>query len=117
VTEGALVCWGFRSRLRIWQRMMPKSEKAPAIGFGEPLTVLDGYIEAVVLTVKKPTSRRFLTRAIWKRRIKNSSEFFYNHRAFGKRTRLQVCIDVFFLDVHMMVFGEIRLSVVESVGR
>ena len=32
VTEGAFVCRGFRSCLRVWQRMMPKSEEAPAIG-------------------------------------------------------------------------------------
>src|SRR5215471_20496412 len=84
VTEGAHGCGGFRSCLLIWQRMMSEREKAPTIGFGEPFTVFNSCVEPVVLAVEKPTSRRFFTRAIWKRRIKNSSEFLYNHRAFGE---------------------------------
>ena len=69
------------------------------------------------LAVEIPTSGRFFTRAIWKRRIKNSSEFFYNHRAFGKRTRLQVRIDVLPLDVDVMIFGESGFPVVKPVWR
>src|SRR5262249_21895005 len=82
VTGGAYGCRVFRSCLRVWQRMMPESKKAPPIGFGEPFTVFNGCIDAVELAVEKPMSRRFCTRAIWKRRIKNSSEFLYNQRAF-----------------------------------
>src|SRR5215467_15695453 len=44
VAGGAYGCGGFRSCLLVWQRMMPESEKAPAIGFGKPFSVFNGYV-------------------------------------------------------------------------
>src|SRR5215471_3748436 len=95
--------------------MMPESEVAPAVRLGEPLTVFDANVDPVELAVEIPSAGRFFPRAIWKSRFKNTSQLFYKDRSFGKCTRLQIGIYVFFLDVHMMIFGKVRFSIVEAV--
>src|SRR6185369_5752618 len=95
--------------------MMTKSEVTPAVGRGKSLAVFHRCIDAVVFAVEKSAAGRFLTRAVWKSRIKNPSEFFHYDGAFGERARFQIRIDIFLLDVHIMVFGESRLSVVVVV--
>src|SRR6201998_4182930 len=106
----------FRGGLVGGQRVMPKSEEAPAVCFGKPLTVFDGQVDTVVLAIEIPPSGWFGARAVWKGRIKNSSQFFYNDCSFGKGACPQKRIDIFLFDVYMMIFGEARLSVVQAVG-
>src|SRR5215813_3612883 len=96
--------------------MMPESEEAPTVGLGKPLTIFYRHVDSVVDPVEKPASGWFRTRAVRKLRIKNPSQLFYNHRSLGKRARLQICIYIFLLNVHMMVFGKSGLSIVQTVG-
>src|SRR5262249_22402344 len=108
----------FRGFIRIRQGMMPECEEAPVIGPRKALTVFYCCVDAVVLTVEIPAAGRFLTRAVWKlRRIKDSRQLLYDERSFWKLARLQVCIDVFLLNVHEMVFGKVSLSIVEGIRR
>src|SRR6266436_8433794 len=95
--------------------MMAEGEEAPAIRLGKALTVFHSHVDAVVLAVKVPASGRFLTRAGWKSRVKNPGQFFYDDRSFWKLTCLQIGINVFLLDVYVMIFGEVRLGTVRSV--
>src|SRR5262245_37746746 len=97
--------------------MMTVSEEAPAVGLRESLSVFYSCVYAVVGAVKEPASRGFCTRAVRESRTQNASQFFDDHRSFGKRTRLQVRVDVFPFDVDVMIFGESRFPAVESVGR
>src|SRR5712664_878447 len=94
--------------------MMPKSEEAPVVSLCKTLTVFYRHVDAVVRAIEVPASRRFLTRAVWERRVKNPGQFFYNDRSFWKLACLQIGINVFLLDVHVMVFGEVRLGTVRS---
>src|SRR5215831_4365281 len=97
--------------------MMPESEKAPTVGLSKPLTVFHGHVDSVVHAVEKSPSGWFRTRAVRKLRIENPSQFLYDHRSFRKRSRIQVRIYIFSLDVHMVVFGESRFSIVKAIGR
>src|SRR5712691_12847560 len=97
--------------------MMAESEKAPAIGLREPLAVFYSRVDAVVGAVEEPASRWFCTRTVGESRTQKAIQFLDDNRSFGKRTRLQVRIDVFRLDVYMMIFGEPRFPVVEAVRR
>src|ERR1700720_3061139 len=97
--------------------MMPEGEEAPAVGLSKALAVFDSRVDAVVGAVEEPASRWFCTRAVRESRTQKASQFFDDNRSFGKRTRLQVRIDVFRLDVDVMIFGETRFPVVESVWR
>src|SRR5215813_7776753 len=90
MTAGAFARRGFLSHLGVWQWMMTESEVAPSVRFAEPLTILDAQVDAVELAVEISSARRFLTRAVWKGWIENASQFFYQHRSFGKGTRLQI---------------------------
>src|SRR5215470_3322539 len=117
VAAGAFGGRCFGSPLIIWQRMMAESEVPPAVCLGVPLGILDAQIDAVELAVEKSSARRFLTGAIWKSWIENSSQLLYEHRPLWKGARLQICIEVLLFDVHMMEFRKVRLSVVEAVGR
>src|ERR1700751_6481220 len=101
--------------IRHW--MMPKSEEAPAVCLCKALTVFYCQVDAVVLAIEVPAPGGFLTRAVWKRRIKNPRQLLYDDRSFWKLARLQIRINVFLFDVYVMVFGEVRLSIVEAVGR
>src|SRR4029077_17359827 len=96
--------------------MMPESEEAPVVGLSKLLTVFHRYVDTVVLAVKISTSGRFFPRAVRKLRIKNPRQLFYEDRSFGKGARLQIGIDVFLFDVHVMIFGEVCLCVVEGIG-
>src|SRR5262249_24324773 len=106
-----------RGRLGIRQWMMTVSEEPPAIGLREPLAVFYSCVYAVVGAVKEPASRRFCTRAVRESRTQNAGQFFDDHRSFGKRTRLQIRVDVSRFVVNVMIFGESRFPVVESIGR
>src|SRR5215470_8676481 len=97
--------------------MMPESKEAPVIRLSKALAVFDGNVNSVVLAVEISPAGWFFTRAVWKSWIKNTSQFFYDDRSFRKGTCLQVGLYIFSLDVHMMVFGEIGLSVVEGIRR
>src|SRR5215469_7400077 len=97
--------------------MMPERKEAPVIRLGKALAVFDGNVKSVVLAVEISPAGWFFTRAVWKSRIKNASQLFYDDRSFRKGTCLQVGLYILFLDVHMMVFGEIGLSVVEAIRR
>src|SRR5882724_3130696 len=97
--------------------MVPEREEAPAIAVWEPLAVFDSRVDAVVSAIEEPASRWFWARAVGESRIQNASQFFDDDRSFGKRTRLQVRVDVFRFDVDVMVFGESRFPVVEPVRR
>src|ERR1700739_2967943 len=106
---------GFLScRLVIRHRMMPKSEEAPAVCLCKALTVFHRHVDAVVRAVEIPASRRFLTRAVGKSRVKNPGQFFYDDRSFWKLACLQIGINVFLLDVYVMLFGEVRPCTVRS---
>src|SRR5258708_3904961 len=96
----------FRGGRVIRQWMMPESVVTPAVGLGIPLTVFHRKVDAVELAIEIPASRWFRTRAVWKSRIKDPSQFFYNDRSFGKGTCLQICVDVFLFYVYVMIFGE-----------
>src|SRR5580704_10782814 len=105
----------FRGARSIRQWMMTESEKSPAVGLSKALAVFHRHVDAVVLAVEISTSGWFLTRAVWKSRIKNPGQFFYDDCSFWKLACLQIGIDVFLLDVNVMIFGEPCLSVVEAV--
>src|SRR4029077_4135365 len=107
----------FSGGLRIWQWMMPESEEAPVIGLSKLLTVFHRYIDPVVLAVEISTSRWFIPRAVGILRIKNPRQLFYEDRSFWKGACLQIGIDVFLFYVYVMIFGEVRLSIIEAVGR
>src|SRR5580704_16988543 len=106
-----------RGGVGIRQRMMAESEEAPAICIREPLAVFDSRVDAVVGAVEEPASRWFCTRAVRESRTQHASQFLHDDRSLGKRTRLQVRIDIVRLDVDVMIFGESRFAVVESVWR
>src|ERR1700756_5353144 len=95
-----------RGSLGIRQWVMAESEEAPAICVREPLAVFDSRVDAVVGAVEEPASRWFCTRAVRESRTQNASQFFDDNRSLGERTRLQVRIDVFRLDVDVMIFRE-----------
>src|SRR5919197_1156642 len=97
--------------------MMPEIEKPPAVGLGKALTVFHCDVHAVVLTVEIPVPRWFRPRPVWKSRIKDPSQFFYDDRSFWKLAGLQIRIDVSLFYVHVMIFGEVRLAVVETIRR
>jgi len=100
----------------IRQRMMPKSKKTPTVRLSKPLIVLYAKVNPVVLAVGISPSRRFCARAVLKSWFKNTSQFFDNDGFFGKLTGLQIGIDVFLLNVDVMIFGKARLSIVQSIG-
>src|SRR5580693_7480259 len=106
-----------RCRLGIRQWMMAESEEAPAIRIREPLAVFDGRVDPVVDAVEEPTPRGLSSRTIREGRTQNASQFFNDDRSLGKRTRLQVRVDVFRLDVDVVIFGESGFPVVKPVGR
>src|SRR5262250_1149898 len=97
--------------------MMSEGEEPPAVRLSKALTIFDGYVNSVVLAVEISASRWFLTRSVGKSGIQNTSQFFYNDRSFRKLARLEICINILLLDVDVMIFRKIRLSVVETVGR
>jgi len=97
--------------------MMPKSKEAPAVGLCKALTVFYCQVDAVVLAIEIPTSGWFLTRAVWESRVKNPGQFFYDDSSFWKLARLQIRINVFLLNIDVMIFGEVRLSIIEPVRR
>src|ERR1700752_4028189 len=107
----------FRGGLLIWQWMMPESEEAPAVGLRKTLAVFHRYVDAVELTIEKSPSGWFGARAVWKSRIQNPSQFFYDDCSLGKGARLEVGIHIFSLDVHVVIFGEACLTIVETIGR
>src|SRR5579864_2365059 len=94
--------------------MMSKGEETPAVSLCEALAVFYGHVDAVVRAVEISTSGWFLTRAVWKSRVKNPGQFFYDDRSFWKLARLQIGINVFLLDVYVMIFGEVRPGTVRS---
>src|SRR5215470_5364292 len=94
--------------------MMPESKEAPVIRLGKALAVFDGNVNSVVLAVEISSAGWFFTRAVWKSRIKNASQLFYDDRSFRKGTCLQVGLYILFLDVHMMVLRKVRASIVET---
>ena len=101
----------FRGGLRVRQWMMPESEETPVVCLSKPLAVFHRYVDAIVLTVEIAASGWFLTRAVWKSRGKNSSQFFYNDGSFGKGPGLQIRIDVLPLNVDVVIFGGIRVVI------
>src|SRR5262245_41740168 len=107
----------FLGSIRIRQGMMPECEEAPVIGLRKALTVFYCYVDAVVLAVEIPASGRFLTRAVWKLRIKESLLLLYDDRSFWNLACLYVLIIVFLLTVHVIVFGKVSLSIVEAIRR
>jgi hypothetical protein len=90
--------------------MMPIGEETPAVCLCEALAVFYGHVDAVVSTVKIPASGGFLTRAVWELWVKNPGQFFYDDRSFWKIACFQICINVFLLDIDVMIFGEVRLG-------
>ena len=110
MASGALGHRPFRGGLLVWQWMMPIGEETPAVRLFEALAVFYGHVDAVVRTVKIPASGRFLTRAVWERWVKNPGQFFYYDRSFWKLACFQICINVFLLDIYVMIFGEVRLG-------
>src|SRR5215467_134622 len=96
--------------------MMTEGEESPTIRLGKPLTILDGDVNSVVLTVEISASRWLCTRTVRKSWIKNASQFFDNDRSFWELTILQICLDVLLLDVDVVIFGKVRFSVVKAVG-
>src|SRR4030095_15235662 len=77
-------CGRFLGSIRVRQGMMPECEEAPVIGLRKALTVFYCYVDPVVLTVEIPASGRFLTRAVWKIRFKDSRQLLYDDRSFWK---------------------------------
>ena len=110
MASGALRRRSFRGGLLVWQWMMPIGEESPAVRFCEALAVFYGHVDAVVSTVKVPASGGFLAGAVWERWVKNPGHFFYDDRSFWKVACFKICINVFLLDIYVMIFGEVRLG-------
>ena len=110
MASGALGRRPFRGGLVVWQWMMPKGEETPAVRFCEALAVFYGHVDAVVHTVEIAASGWFLTRAVWELWVKNTGQFFYDDRSFRKVASFEICINVFLLNIYVMIFGEVRLG-------
>src|SRR5580692_8396392 len=97
--------------------MVPKSEEAPVIRLGEPLAVLHCHVDAVVSAVEITSTGWLLSGAVRKSRVKNPGQLFYDDRSFWKLACLQIGVDVFLFNVYVVILGEVRLPIVEAVGR
>src|SRR5262245_21400374 len=117
MASGAFTNRRLRSSLRIGQWMMAESEEPPAIGFRKPFAVFHRYVDPVVLTIEKTATRWFSPRTVWKGRIEYPGQLFHKHCSFGKGTRLQVSINIFLLDVYVVIFRESRFAIIESIRR
>ena len=96
---------------------MSKSEETPAVRLGESLAVFHHGVDAIDRAGEEPTPGRFLAGAVWKSRIQHESKFLYNESPFGKGSLPQICIHISLFYVDVMELGEVRLSIVEAVGR
>src|SRR5258708_7376451 len=106
---------GFFSGLGVWQGMMPEIKEPPAVGLRKPLTVFHRYVETVELAVEISPAGRFRPRAVRKPRIKNACQLLDDDGSFGKRTRRQIHIQIFFFYVYVMIFGKSRFPVVKTI--
>src|SRR5262250_1116539 len=96
---------------------MAEVEKAPSVRLGEALAVFHRNVEPVIRSVEISASGGLGARAIGEGGIKNAGQFLDNHSSFRKRPRFQIRVHVLLLNIDVMVFGEARLAVVETVGR
>jgi len=96
---------------------MPEIKEPPAVGLRKPLTVFHRYVETVELTVEIPPPGGFGPGAVRKRWIKYACQLLDDDGSLRKRTCLQIHIQIFLFYVYVMIFGEARLSVVETIGR
>jgi hypothetical protein len=110
MASGTLGRRPFRGGFLVWQWMMPIGKETPAVRVCEALAVFYGHVDAVVRTIEIPASGGFLTGPVWKSRVKNPDQFFYDDRSFRKIACLQIYIDVFLFDIYVMIFGEVRLG-------
>src|SRR5262245_29603082 len=67
VAAGTLSGRCLRGELVVRQRVVAEGEEAPAVGLREPLAVLHGHVDAVVLAVEVSASGGFLPRTVGKR--------------------------------------------------
>src|SRR5262249_19604014 len=95
--------------------MMAEGEEAPAVRLRKALVVFNGDVDSVVCPVEISAARRLFARAVGECRFKNAGEFLYDDGPFRKLTRFQVGINIFLLDVDMVVFREIGLPIVEAI--
>src|SRR5215468_6772536 len=119
--EGLVAAGAFGSRRflgprGVGERMMSEIEEAPAVRSSKSLAVFDRDIHAVVFAVEISSAGWFRARAVGKGRIENACQFLNKDCALGKGTGLEIHVQILFLDVDVVIFGEARLAVVEAVG-
>src|SRR5215470_8659063 len=87
-----------------------------AAGRRVPLRVLDGHVGAVKFAREVTPARRFRTRTVGKLLgLADPLEFFEQDRAVWKLARLLVDLVGSWFDVHVVVFGEPLLTVVQAI--
>src|SRR5215470_14414077 len=96
--------------------MMSEIEEAPAIRCCEPFAVFHADIHAVVFTVEISSAGWLRARAVRKGWVEDASQFLDENGPFGKGTGLEVNVQVFLLDIDVVIFGEAGLAVVEAIG-
>src|SRR5215471_13040753 len=104
VATGAFGRRGFLGPRRVGKRMMAEIEEAPAVRSSKSLAVFHGYIHAVVFAVEISPAGWFRARAVGKGGIENASQFLDEDGAFGKGTGLEVHVQIFLLDVDVVIF-------------
>src|SRR6516165_11175070 len=97
--------------------MVSESEKTPAVGLSESFAVFNHYVEAVVCPIKIAATGWLRLRSVRESRAKHASQLFSKHSSFRERARFQVTVQIPFLNIYLMKFGERRLSLVEAIGR
>src|SRR6201984_3375042 len=103
-------CRGFFSPFSIGKRVMPEVEKSPPVRCSKPLAIFYRYIHAVVFAVEISSTGWVSARAVREGRIAHARQLLDEDGPFGKGTGLEVRVQVFLLDVDMVVFGEARLA-------
>src|SRR5262249_13027280 len=117
VAPAALADRRLRRCLLVRPRMMAEGEESPAIRFREPLAVLHRHVDAVELAVEEAASGWFLAGTVWKSWIAETSQRLHADGSFTNASGLSVRVAVLPLDLDVVILGNSRHAVVESVGR
>src|SRR5689334_12270186 len=96
---------------------MAEGEVAPPICPSEASLVFYRCINAVELALKIPAARGLISRAVRVSSFNIQYQFLHDERAFRKRTRLLICIEVRLFNVDVMKLGETGFSVIQSIWR
>src|SRR5215470_10528740 len=95
---------------------MSEVDKTPSIRCSESLAIFNRDIHAVVFAVEVSSAGWFRARAVGKGGIENARQLLNEDGTFGKGTNLEVRVQILFLDINVVIFGESGLAIVQAVG-